>query len=74
VTATPPPTRPLLRYDAAGELFLNYMIHTGQPRPFGLLVVRLDLGLTDEEVVAHVREVLERQVVQALAQARRGQA
>jgi len=57
-----------------GELFLNYMIHAGQPHPFGLLVVRLDLDLTDEEIVVHVREVLERQVGQALAQVRRGQA
>ena len=63
-----------LRGDASGELFLNYMIHAGQPHPFDLLVVRLDLGLTDEEIVVHVREVLERQVGQALAQVRRGQA
>ena len=55
-------------------MFLNYMIHAGQPHPFDLLVVRLDLGLTDEEIVVHVREVLERQVGQALAQVRRGQA
>ena len=55
-------------------MFLNYMIHAGQPHPFGLLVVRLDLDLTDEEIIVHVREVLERQVGQALAQVRRGQA